>query len=158
MTSSKDLGEINRTRTPEQRAAYEKSIGQGKCPFCGELPPEIRSRMIFEGEYWRAWYNPFPYGGHAAHIILAPIEHWTQPGELPSAARLEWFDLNVRLIEKLELPGGGSVMRWGSQEYKGGSISHLHSHMQVPDKSTFAIAVFFADPALLNFFDEVNKG
>lgn len=148
-------GDLDRTRSPDQRAAYATTIGQGTCPFCGELqdlPEEIRTRMILTGEYWRAWYNPFPYSGHAAHVVLAPIVHWTQPDEILPDAATEWMALNSRLIRSLRLPGGGLVMRFGDHEYKGGSITHLHSHIQVPDRKTFALAVFYEDERLKDFF------
>lgn len=148
-------GDVERTRTPEQRAAYQQSVGSGQCPFCGPLesmPPEIQERMLIVGKHWRAWHNPFPYSGHASHIILAPIVHWTQPADVPAEAVAEWMELNVQLISQLELPGGGLVMRFGNHEYKGGSITHLHSHIQVPNRETFALAVFYADDSLKKFF------
>lgn len=148
-------GDLDRTRSAEQRRAYAGTVGQGTCPFCGnteDMPQEIRERMIVVGRYWRAWHNPFPYGGHAAHIVLAPIQHWTQPSEITADAAQEWMELNTRLIEELNLPGGGLVMRFGDHEYKGGSITHLHSHIQVPDGTTYAIAVFYANERLKAFF------
>lgn len=150
------LGDVARTRTAEQRAAYEKTVTQGTCPFCGDtaaMPSEIQERMIFVGSYWRAWYNPFPYPGHTAHVILAPIEHWTQPGDVTPEGAREWMELNAQLIDELGLPGGGLVMRFGDHEYKGGSITHLHSHIQVPDRTTYALAAFYVDDTLKSFFE-----
>jgi diadenosine tetraphosphate (Ap4A) HIT family hydrolase len=152
--SNEPTGDLDRTRTTEQRAAYEKTVGQGHCPFCGErkdLPEEIQERMIFEGNHWRAWYNPFPYPNHVAHIILAPIHHLTQPSDVTPEAASEWMALNAHLIETLNLPGGGLVMRFGNHEYKGGSITHLHSHIQVPDQLGYSIAVFYLDKELESF-------
>jgi diadenosine tetraphosphate (Ap4A) HIT family hydrolase len=149
------MGDVGRTRTDEQRAAYGQTVGKGICPFCGkleEMPEEIRTHMICEGTFWRAWYNPFPYPGHATHIVLAPIEHITQPGEMTSDMASEWMELNAKLIRELNLPGGGLVMRFGAHEYKGGSITHLHSHIQVPDRKTFSLAVFYEDEKLKAFF------
>lgn len=96
--SAESKGDVSRTRTDEQRIAYEGTVGQGLCPFCGtheEMSEEIRSRMIAEGLYWRAWHNPFPYPGHAAHIVLAPIAHWTQPADITPGAALEWVALTL---------------------------------------------------------------
>lgn len=158
--SDKSMGDVDRTRSAEQRAAYEKTVGQGICPFCGEtkdLPEQIRPRMIFEGTFWRAWYNPHPYPNHSAHIVLAPYEHWTQPKDITPEAAREYMDLNVRLIETLNLAGGGMVMRFGSHEYKGGSITHLHSHIQVPDLIGFSMAVFHENDALRAFIQQNTK-
>lgn len=147
-----ELGDMSRVRSEAQQQAYLTTIGKGICPFCGDMTPEIRERMIHEGTYWRAWHNPHPYTGHATHIVLAPREHWTQPSEIPTLAMVEWFELVNRLILEFDLPGGGLVMRFGDNSYKGGSIAHLHSHIQVPDRTTFALAVFFEDPSLKTFF------
>lgn len=155
--SNRSTGDISRARTAEQKAAYEGTVGQGICPFCGkfdDLPEEIRIRMIYQGTFWRAWYNPFPYPGHSAHIVLAPIEHWMQPSDVTPEAASEWMQINAHMIKTLELPGGGIVMRFGNHEYKGGSITHLHSHIQVPDRSGFSIAVFYANDKLLAFFKD----
>lgn len=147
-----ELGDPSRTRSDAQHAAYQRTVGNSTCPFCGDMTPEIQERMIHEGCYWRAWHNPFPYSGHASHIMLAPIAHWTQPSDVHAEAAAEWFALVNMLISKFDLPGGGLVMRFGEHEYKGGSITHLHAHIQVPDKSTFAIAVFYEDAQLREFF------
>lgn len=152
-------GDISRTRTQAQEAAYQQTIGKNVCPFCGpteHMPREIRKRMLLTGKWWRAWDNPFPYPGHERHIILAPIEHWTEPSDLPAGAIQEWMEFNTRLIREFKLPGGGLVMRFGSNEYKGGSITHLHSHIQVPNRQGFAIATFYADDALQAFFKANN--
>jgi ATP adenylyltransferase len=155
--ANETLGDINRTRTAEQRAAYEQTVGQDKCPFCGEvheLPPEILKGMICEWSFWRAWYSPFAYSGHQTHIILAPIQHWTKLSDITLAAAAEWMHLCTSLIEDLNLPGGGLVMRFGDSAYNGGSLKHLHSHIQVPDRVGFAIAVFYENDALSEFFKQ----
>ena len=108
--------------------------------------------MICVGSHWRAWHNPFPYSGHDSHIMLAPLAHFSQPGELIPEAWGEWGMLVSALIERFELPGGGLVMRFGENSHNGGSLTHLHSHIQVPDKTGYAIAVFFADDRLKAFF------
>lgn len=154
------LGVLARTRTPEQQAAYERSFSAGKCPFCGklhEMPPEIQQRMIAQGKYWRVWHNPFPYPGHEHHLILAPIKHLTQPHELSGGAMKEWFEINNGMIEKFGMKGGGLVMRFGGEANKGNSITHLHSHIQEPNGTNFSMAVFFANPALQEFFASQTK-
>lgn len=153
-TGSHQHGDLDRTRTALQRAAYEQTIGKGVCPFCGTLPDEILEGMIYEGVHWRVWHNPFPYSGHSSHIMIVPREHWTQPDEQTPEAVLEWYTLVNRTIAHFNLPGGGLVLRFGSHEYKGGSITHLHWHIQVPDRETYAIAVFFADEPLKQFFKQ----
>lgn len=149
--NDKTLGNIGNTRSPEQERAYQESIGTGTCPFCN-YPPEIRERMIYEGQYWNAWHNPFPYGSHQTHIILAPIAHWTSMGDITVAAWFEWATINQKLIKELKLPGGGLVMRFGDNAYNGGSLTHVHSHIQVPDQTGYAIATFFADEKLKALF------
>ena len=141
-----DLGNIGNSRTAEQLVHMRETIGQGVCPFC-DLDKKM-NEVIREGKHWRAWFNPFPYPFHRAHLVLASVEHWTSLQEVPPEAWAEWGVLNAELVRTFNLAGGGMVMRFGDNSYNGGTLSHVHSHIQVPDKTGFAIAVFYKDERL----------
>lgn len=158
--NDKTLGNIDRTRSAAQRAAYETTIGKGVCPFCGpteNMPIEIRERMIIVGTHWRAWKNPFQYPGHAMQLVVAPIEHWTRLDQVTPEAWMEYGEIITRLTTMFDMPGGGIVTRFGKDEYKGGSIAHLHTNIQVPDLTTFSIAVFYKDAALATLLDSPKE-
>ncbi len=145
------LGTIDNSRTPEQRASMEATVGQGTCPFC-ELNRNINKPM-WEEDYtcWWVWENPFPYSGHSRHFVIALKRHETDYLGLTHEEGLEKFLIEQRLIGEFDLPGGGLVTRFGNPEHNAGTITHIHAHVQVPDKQGFAIAVFFKDDRLATF-------
>ena len=151
------LGNIENSRTTSQVARMQTTAAKGKCPLCNGNNFRKHNKVIWRGKYWRAWFNPFPYSGHSSHIVLATIAHITNFAELSPQAGLEWFMANQFLIKKYNLPGGGIVMRFGDNEYNAGTLFHCHSHIQVPDLTTFAIAVFYKDRDLGRFFANIAK-
>lgn len=153
-----ELGNIDNARTPEQIAHMEKTVGNGKCPFCDNngFDPKLNV-VIWKGQYWRAWFNPFPYSGTNSHIIIATINHITGLKELPPQALAEWAFAIKHLIEEYQLLGGGIVTRFGDNELNGGTLTHMHTHIQVPSKVGFCIAVFFKDERLKKFLDEASR-
>lgn len=144
------LGTIENARTEAQRNAMEQSVGTGRCPFCDPLP--LENKIIRQGKHWRFWENPFPYPHHAFHFVYATMTHIADPGKLAPEAVLELHELQMFTIDHYRLPGGGLVMRFGDPEYNAGTIRHLHAHLQVPNKNGFAIATFYRDFWLGDFF------
>lgn len=152
-----NLGNIGNARTAEQQAHMEKTVGQGKCPFCvGDGFDSSLNKIVIEGTYWRAWVNPFSYPHHSIHITVATRGHTEKIQDITPDAWREWGQINQYLIAKYDPPGGGIVMRFGDNRYNGGTLNHVHSHIQVPDQKGMAIAVFFKDAALTRFLIEQN--
>ena len=151
------LGNISNSRTSEQIARMQSTVGKGICPLCNGNGFRKNNRVIWRGKYWRAWFNRFAYPNHATHIVIATIKHVTSILDLPPEAGMEWLVLNQLLIKKYNLPGGALVWRFGLDELSGCTLFHCHTHIQVPDKKGFAIAVFFKDLALLAFLAKANK-
>jgi len=160
------IGTIENSRSQPQEQHMRNTVGAGKCPFC-DLNLVI-NKVIWEGRFWRAWFNPFPYTYHAAHLVVAAKDHWVHLWDIPEPARLEWFDVNIDLIRRYNLPGGGIVMRFtnedaiivkgsGTNQYNAGTLSHIHSHVQVPDCKGPAIAVFFKDESLSAYLANLNN-
>lgn len=151
------LGNPDNSRGTAQFDQMQKTVGQGLCPLCGAgFDPKINV-VIWTGKYWRAWFNPFPYAGTKTHLVFATIEHITDVSQLPAEA---WTELGVQaqeFIKKYDLPGGGIVMRFGDNELNGGTISHLHAHIQVPNEEWFCVAVIYADRCMSAFLDDARK-
>ncbi len=157
MADSDTLGNISNSRSAAQATHMQATVGQGKCPFCDEngFDPKINT-VIWSGKHWRAWFNPFPYTGTVSHVIIASLEHLTNIKDLSAEAWTEWGNLNQHLILEYNLPGGGIVMRFGDNKLNGGTIHHIHSHIQVPSTEGFSIAVFFKDEPLKAFLAETQ--
>ncbi len=149
------LGTIENSRTPEQEASMRASIGTGRCPFCDPVPPN--HKIVYQTEHWRIWPNPFPYPNHKFHFVLAPKAHLTRWQDLTVGAVLEQHEVKMWALRNFDLPGGGFVSRFGDNEYNAGTLTHLHEHIQVPDKTGFVIATLYKDQALLDFFKSQGK-
>lgn len=150
MSQPNSLGSIHNSRTSAQQRHMEETIGKGKCPFCPPLDPE-KNKVIRLGGWWQIWQNPFPYTGHQKHFVLTTIAHITDISQLTPNAWAEWGQFNQWAIKTFGLPGGGLVMRFGDNAFNGGTLTHIHSHIQVPDQKGFSIAVFFKDKRLTEF-------
>ena len=134
------LGSIENSRSPAQVAHMENTVGKGVCPFC-EINPTI-NEIICESTHWNVWHNPFPYKRRQRHLVLAAKKHivdvrgmipwmWIELGELLTWAQSEF-----------NIPGGALVMRFGDLAHNGGTLRHLHAHIDVPDGTGPAFAVF----------------
>ena len=150
-------GNVDNSRTDEQRAHMKKTVGQGLCALCGEGFDPKKNVVIWAGKYWRAWFNPFPYAGTKTHLIFATIEHVTDISDLPPEAWAELGTQTQEFIKKYNLQGGGIVMRFGDNALNGGTLFHLHVHIQVPSEDWFCIAVFYKDPPMLAFLDDTRR-
>lgn len=152
MTIVPGIGRLTSGRSPDFAAYLRRAAERGVCPLCDADKTE---KFICEGTYWRAWHCRFPYSGHEHHIILATKEHWGVEN-LTDAGWEEWARMNAAILKSLGLPGGGIFMRFGGLEYNAGTLLHLHSHIQVPDRQLFAINVLYKDEALARFL-QVEK-
>ena len=144
MTAPNTLGNTAFARTPEQIAHYQATIGKGVCPFC--KPDPTINKIIRTGTFWRVWPNPFAYTHNAHHIIFATIEHVTDIATLDpavfAAMMAELATLAQSVINEFGIEGGALVMRFGDMRLNAGTLHHLHAHIQVPDGTGPAFAVF----------------
>lgn len=146
MIDSSSLGSPENSRTPEQFAHMQATVGQGVCPFCR---PEryADGKVLREGAFWRIIRNDFPYKHHQEHLLIIPIEHITDVYQLDTP---RWAELGLLFrwaIENFKLPGGGFVLRFGDAKHNASTVSHLHAHIQVPDLTGPAKATFAKDPS-----------
>jgi diadenosine tetraphosphate (Ap4A) HIT family hydrolase len=146
---SKSLVALENARTEKQHNHMARAAACNRCVFC-EIDWKV-NRELKRGKYWRVMPNAFPYPEHKHHIILTPIRHVTDPTQLTRAEMIEWWELNLWVIKKFKLPGGGIVMRFGDFKFNAGTIAHLHSHVQVPNGKRYSIAVFCKDPDFERF-------
>ncbi len=124
--------DLEHARLPEQRAQMEQLIRDGICPFCrDDFEANHRNPIILEKGFWLVSKNDFPYAGSQEHLILVHKKHVTKISEIDHGA---WAELGV-ILAKLEedrgFPGGTFMMRFGSMDYTGATIAHLHAHIVV---------------------------
>lgn len=135
-----ELGTMANVVTPAYRAHMENTIEKGVCPLC-KPDPKINV-VIREGAYWMAWHNPFGYKHHRHHVILATKVHCTEIDELTPRMWMELGNFISSITDELDVPGGAIVMRFGDPNFTASTLRHLHMHIQVPDGSGPAFAVF----------------
>ena len=135
------LGSTGAATSEAQRLAMEKTVGKGVCPFC-DVDPNI-TRVIREGVHWYLCHNAFPYAGLSLHIIIASKKHLTSVAKVSPEMAAELFGHIQWAVQEFKIPGGGVLMRFGDPAYHGGSISHLHLHIEVPDGGVPVEDIFY---------------
>lgn len=151
----KTLAEVGNGRTDAQREHMQQVNQTGICPFC-VINPDI-NKVIKETVHWRIMFNAYPYHHHSHHLVLMPKRHVTDITDLTGGEWAEWGALNAWAIREFNLPGGGLVFRFGSFEKSAATMAHLHSHIQVPDGTGAAFAVFCKDGPFGEFLSELHK-
>jgi len=115
------------------RLAYVQEAGTGEtCVFCAEAAGELgdASLVVHRGERAFVLLNKFPYS--SGHLMVAPVRHIPDLGDLDEAEAAELHLLTVQAIAALKdvyAPEGFNVgLNLGA--VAGGSISgHLHEHV-----------------------------
>lgn len=154
-TPTQPLAMAGNGRTDEQRQHMAEVNETGICPFC-QIDLTINT-ILRETVHWRLLLNAYPYHHHAHHLVLIPKRHIIKITDLTGGEWSDWGKLNAWAIREFNLPGGGLVFRFGDFEHSAATLSHLHSHIQVPDGTGAAFAVFFKDPPFQDFLDAHNQ-
>lgn len=147
---SVNLGTMANVRAGAYHRHMENTVQQGICPLC-DLDPELNV-VLKEGEYWRAWRNPFGYPHQTHHFIIATKDHCTQIADISPTMWAELGDTLEWLCNRFDILGGGIVLRFGDPAYSASTLRHLHVHIHVPDKTGYVIAVFCKSSLLKLFF------
>ena len=115
------------------RLAYVQEAGADDgCVFCAEAAGELgdRSLVVHRGERAFVLLNKFPYS--SGHMMVAPIRHTHDLGDLDEAEAAEVHLLTVQAIRALQAVYGpeGFNVGWNLGAVAGGSITgHLHEHV-----------------------------
>lgn len=140
MKKPNTLGTIENVRTPAYRAHMQATIEQGICPFC--RLDHAKNVVIKQNRHWRVWKNPFPYEHHEHHLVVASVRHIDDVSKLTGDM---WVQLGAIIrwaVREFKIEGGGIVMRFGEPAKSASTLRHLHAHIQVPDETGPAFAVF----------------
>jgi ATP adenylyltransferase len=97
-----------------------------RCIFC-EPEEEL---LVYRGEWALAVLNKFPYS--SGHVLVAPIRHVAEFGEIDDGEALEVQRLAARTIDALraEYAPHGFNLGWNLGRVAGAGIEgHLHQHV-----------------------------
>ena len=108
------------------------SGGGTGCIFCEHLADgdDERANILYRGERVFAILNAYPY--NTGHLMIAPIRHAGDVGELDPGERSALFDLTCRSVEIVREAMGAEGFNTGMNLGAAGGAGipgHLHMHV-----------------------------
>lgn len=101
------------------------------CPLCAEAAGEVEeSLVVHRGETALALLNKFPYS--SGHLLIAPLTHTGELGELGDETALEIHRLSLQGIAALQAvyAPAGFNLGWNLGRVAGaGIVDHVHLHV-----------------------------
>lgn len=101
------------------------------CPLCAEAAGEVEaSLVVHRGETALALLNKFPYS--SGHLLIAPVAHTGELGELGDETALEIHRLSLEGIAALQAvyAPAGFNLGWNLGRVAGaGIVDHVHLHV-----------------------------
>jgi ATP adenylyltransferase len=127
------LVQPSETRSPEQRAVYDRIHESGECPFCGENFKKTHPLpVLHETDHWFVTLNAWPYAGSTVHALLVyKPGHAKTFDEIPTEARGDFFGCVAWINQHFAIEAGAIVIRYGKPGDNGQSVEHLHGHVIV---------------------------
>lgn len=114
----------------EYRQVIEDIIEEGICPFCPEhLSRFHRNPIDQESDYWVVTNNLYPYKGAVAHALAIHKQHIESIEEMQPEAWVDFLDVIKGATKRLRLEGASLLMRYGSTNYTGASVAHMHAQI-----------------------------
>lgn len=121
---------LHHARTDFQRAIMQRIQKDKVCPFCEEHFLKYHTKpVIKKGKYWILTENFQPYTGTKHHLLAVSRRHVQSFEELKAPAQSELFKLFAAEAKKRNIKGGGIFMRFGSSDFSGGTVEHLHAQL-----------------------------
>lgn len=134
MSKKSKFVDVENTRTPEQRAVYEKIADAEVDPFETErFKKHHKHPIIFENETWLLTHNSFPYEGTSLHLLIVHKVFITSIEQITREGWVDFYDLIQFVKKEFNLTSGGFFMRFGDTKKTGGTVTHLHAHITVAD-------------------------
>ena len=104
---------------------------QSGCVFCAEAAGEMEDTLVVaRGRSAFVFLNKFPYS--SGHLLIAPVAHRGELGELDEDTALEIHRLALRGIEALRTTyaPSGFNLGWNLGQVAGaGIVDHVHLHV-----------------------------
>jgi len=128
---------VNRShaeRPAAENQVYQKVIDaiseDGVCPFCPEnLLTYHECPIDQESKYWVVTNNMYPYKGTREHALVIHKAHIETVEEISPEGWVDFLDVIKGATKRLRLEGASLLMRYGSTDYTGASVAHLHAQI-----------------------------
>ena len=124
-------------RRDDQKKVMEEIAANNHCPFCIEnLNKYHKNPIIKDGKYWILTDNQWPYPNVKNQLLAIYKTHIEHISGMDPAAGSELIEMFKEETIKRNIPGGGIVIRFGSNPEKGNygsTVLHIHAHLIEPD-------------------------
>ncbi len=141
--NQKKYVDINNTRGEEMRKKWERIIKDSVDPFDPvHVEKYIGGEILQQGDHWYVFKNDHPYADVKHQLVIVTNEFYVTDEDLPSEVWLELQTVKRILCAKYNITGGGLIMRFGDTSFSGGSVTHLHAQLIVPEENTKVAAWF----------------
>lgn len=124
------LGVLGNARTYYQYKSMYDNFAAGYCPFCHL--EELKYPPVHRIGNWALKKNDMPYINSEHHLVIVYAGgHLTDWKQLTREDRADYWDIVDWAEEHFNIDGCGIAARRGNPARHAGSISHIHSHIQV---------------------------
>lgn len=134
------LLDLNNARVEAQRDKMKKLLAEGKCPFCLEHLEKYHDNPIEwgnSGNYWIVTKNDYPYAPPPTqHYLLIHRDHVEDITDISPDAAIEFFWIMKDIKRRIGVKGATLMMRFGSSNFTGATVSHLHAHVICSEAKT----------------------
>ncbi|MFA6446112.1 MAG: HIT domain-containing protein [Candidatus Paceibacterota bacterium] len=131
-----NLDNAGRPGDDTYKKVIEKIAQDKVCPFCREnLEKYHKNPIIRETENWVLTTNMYPYKNTRYHFLLIHKDHIADSSNI---AQDSWQELHTHLdwlTKEYDAPGATFMMRCGDTSHTGASVTHLHAHLVVSDRT-----------------------
>lgn len=136
MTDNRFIIRAN-VRREDQKKVMEEIADAKHCPFCPEnLAKYHKNPIIKDGKFWVLTDNQWPYEKIKHQLLAIYKTHIEHIKDMDPEAGAELMAMFKDESIKRNIPGGGIMIRFGSNPEKGSygnSVLHLHAHLVEPD-------------------------
>lgn len=119
-------------RKGEYKKVIEKIISEGRCPFCPENFNHHKNQILKKTKKWFITKSSWPYKNSEHHFLVIGKSHKEFFTELDFNDFKEVKNLVNWAIKRFNLKGGALNLRFGSTDYTGATVNHLHFHLIIP--------------------------
>ncbi len=97
------------------------------CIFCKIITKEIPVKILYEDDYSIAFLDAFPVA--KGHTLVIPKEHHAKIQDLPTEINQKLFETVHKMINKVDLLQGSTLVAIHNGKESGQEIPHVHVHL-----------------------------
>jgi len=97
------------------------------CIFCKITSKEIPAKILYEDEDTMSFLDAFPVA--KGHTLVIPKEHHTKIQDLSSNENQKLFDTVHKIISKVDLLQGSTLVAIHNGKESGQEVPHVHVHL-----------------------------